>query len=172
VGMAGAGRKVKAGETTQKDHGRTADGATSTLRLTLLCVGQRFRLKNLAICWWRRNMNEYIFRLGEFKGSDLLEFRKGNDRTERKFQRADSLYVLDDAFFFFLESIIKNVVPEFDMFEDTYISNEQWRAVMQLDIERLVYDDYVQTVRETLKAIDSWVESLSKEDEGFTVLGV
>jgi hypothetical protein len=117
-------------------------------------------------------MNEYIFRLGEFKGSDLLEFQKGNDRERKYFQRADSLYVAEDAFSLFLEGIIKEVVPEFDMFEDTYISKEQWRAVMQLNIEQLICDDYVQTVRETLKEIDSWVESSIKEDEGFTVLGV
>jgi hypothetical protein len=118
-------------------------------------------------------MNEYIFQLGEFSGSDLLEFRKGNDRNERKFQRADSLYVLDDAFFFFLESIIMAAVPEFDMFEDTYISKQQWHSVMQLDIAPFICSKDIEVAYETLKVIDSWVESSIKaDDEGFIVLGV
>ena len=40
-------------------------------------------------------MNEYVCKLGEFSGSDYLEFRKGNSGAGRKFLRQDSLYVLD-----------------------------------------------------------------------------
>lgn len=43
-------------------------------------------------------MNEYVCKLGEFSGSDYLEFRKGNSGAGRKFLRQDSLYVLDSAF--------------------------------------------------------------------------
>lgn len=63
-------------------------------------------------------MNEYVCKHGEFSGSDYLEFRKGNSGAGRKFLRQDSLYVLDSAFFFFLERIFREIITSFDMFED------------------------------------------------------
>lgn len=43
-------------------------------------------------------MNKYVYKLGEFSGSDYLKFRKGNSGASRKFLRQDSLYVLVSAF--------------------------------------------------------------------------
>ena len=65
-------------------------------------------------------MNEYVCKLGEFSGSDYLEFRKGNSGAGRKFLRQDSLYVLDSAFFFFLERIFREIITFFDMFETVF----------------------------------------------------
>ena len=37
-------------------------------------------------------MNKYVYKLGEFSGSDYLKFRKGNSGAGRKFLRQDCLY--------------------------------------------------------------------------------
>ena len=48
-------------------------------------------------------MSEYVFRLGEFNGSDMLEFQhKKQPVSEKKFWDPDSLYLEDAAFYFFL----------------------------------------------------------------------
>lgn len=81
-------------------------------------------------------MNKYVYKLGEFSGSDYLEFRKGNSGAGRKFLRQDSLYVLDNAFYFFLESAFQKVFVSFDMFEDTSVTRGEWRKMMQLNIQK------------------------------------
>ena len=59
---------------------------------------------------------QYICRLGEFTGSCHLELRVGTDTAVPKFSRADSLYILDDAFYQVLEPLFRLVVQDFDMF--------------------------------------------------------
>ena len=71
-------------------------------------------------------MNKYVYKLGEFSSSDYLEFRKGNSGAGRKFLRQDSLYVLDNAFYFFLESAFQKVFVSFDMFEDTSVTRGEF----------------------------------------------
>ena len=83
-------------------------------------------------------MNKYVYKLGEFSGSDYLEFRKGNSGAGRKILRQDSLYVLDNAFYFFLESAFQKVFVSFDMFEDTSVTRGEWRKMMQLNIPETV----------------------------------
>ena len=117
-------------------------------------------------------MNTYVFKLGEFSGSDCLEFRKGNANAGGKFLRQDSLYVLDDAFFFFLENTFKEIVAAFDMFEDTCITKNQWQKIMHLSIPEIVRPEFVNEARETLAAIDCWVEDEVGEDKEFIVIGV
>ena len=117
-------------------------------------------------------MNEYVFKLGEFSGSDLLEFRKGNSDAGRKFLRQDSLYVLDNAFFFFLESMFQEVIPSFDMFEDTCVTKKEWQEIMQLNISENVCPEFVNEVEETISAIDRWVTEELGENEEFIVIGV
>ena len=63
-------------------------------------------------------MNEYVCKLGEFSGSDYLEFRKGNSGAGRKFLRQDSLYVLDSAFFFFLERIFREIISYISVYAE------------------------------------------------------
>ena len=81
-------------------------------------------------------MNKYVYKLGEFSSSDYLEFRKENSGAGRKFLRQDSLYVLDNAFYFFLESAFQKVFVSFDMFEDTSVTRGEWRKMMQLHIQK------------------------------------
>ena len=38
----------------------------------------------------------------------------------------DSLYVLDNAFYFFLASAFQKVSVSFDMFEDTSVTRGEW----------------------------------------------
>lgn len=117
-------------------------------------------------------MDEYVFKLGEFSGSDILEFRKKDAGAARKFVRQDSLYVLDNAFYFFLESIFQEVVVSFDMFESTYVTKEEWKKIMNLDISEIVCSKFVNEAKETLSAIDRWVTEEIGENEGFIVIGV
>ena len=63
-------------------------------------------------------MNEYVCKLGEFSGSDYLEFRKGNSGAGRKFLRQDSLYVLDSEFFFFLERIFREIISYISVYAE------------------------------------------------------
>lgn len=117
-------------------------------------------------------MNRSVFKLGEFSGSDCLEFRKGNANAGRKFLRQDSLYVLDDAFSFFLESLFQKVIPAFNMFEDTYVTRSEWQKVMQLNILETVLPEFVTEAEETLAAIDRWIATEIGETEGFRIIGV
>ena len=102
-------------------------------------------------------MNKYVYKLGEFSGSDYLEFRKGNSGAGRKILRQDSLYVLDNAFYFFLESAFQKVFVSFDMLEDTSVTRGEWRKLMQLNIPETVLPEFVSDAKETISAIDRWV---------------
>ena len=117
-------------------------------------------------------MNEYVCKLGEFSGSDYLEFRKGNSDAGRKFLRQDSLYVLDSAFFFFLERIFREIITSFDMFEDTCVTRREWQEIMHLDISEILPSEFVNEAMETLSAIDRWVTEEIGENEEFIVIGV
>lgn len=117
-------------------------------------------------------MNRYVFKLGEFSGSNYLEFRKGNSVVGGKFLRQDSLYVLDDAFFFFLESIFKETISTFDMFEDTCITRREWQKIMQLRISKIVRPEFVNEAEETVFTIDRWITEDIGEDEDFVIIGV
>ena len=115
-------------------------------------------------------MEQYVFKLGEFRGRDLLEFRKGNTKAGKKFLRQDSLYVLDNAFFFFLEGIFQEVVASFDMFGDTYITREQWQEITRLSIPEIICPEFADEVKETVSAIDLWIKEEAVEE--FVVIGV
>ena len=117
-------------------------------------------------------MNEYVCKLGEFSGSDYLEFRKGNSGAGRKFLRQDSLYVLDGAFFFFLERIFREIITSFDMFENTCVTRREWQEIMYLNIPEIVPSEFVNEAMETLSAIDRWVTEEIGENEEFIVIGV
>lgn len=117
-------------------------------------------------------MNKYVYKLGEFSGSDYLEFRKGNSGAGRKFLRQDSLYVLDNAFYFFLEGAFQKVFVSFDMFEDTSVTRGEWRKMMQLNIPETVLPGFVSDAKETISAIDRWVTEEIGENEEFIVIGV
>ena len=117
-------------------------------------------------------MKEYVCKLGEFSGSDYLEFRKGNSGAGRKFLRQDSLYVLDSAFFFFLERIFREIITSFDMFEDTCVTRREWQEIMHLNIPEIVPSEFVNEAMETLSAIDRWVAEEIGENEEFIVIGV
>ena len=111
-------------------------------------------------------MNKYVYKLGEFSGSDYLKFRKGNSGASRKFLRQDSLYVLDNAFYFFLASAFQKVSVSFDMFEDTSVT------MMQLNIPETVLPEFVSDAKETISATDRWVTEEIGENEEFIVIGV
>ena len=117
-------------------------------------------------------MNRSVFKFGEFSGSDCLEFRKGNANAGRKFLRQDSLYLLDDAFFFFLESLFQEVIPAFDMFEDTFVTRSEWQKIMHLNISEMVRPEFVTEAEETLAEIDRWITTEIGENEGFRIIGV
>lgn len=117
-------------------------------------------------------MSNFIFQLGDFNGSDYLELRKGHNLSERKFTRSDSLYILDDAFYFFSEAVFCEVVADFDMFEETYIPNSQWEDIMNLDLKEVVALKYFNVVTNTLNAINNWVNATPNSESGFTVIGV
>lgn len=96
-------------------------------------------------------MNKYVYKLGEFSGSDYLEFRKGNSGSGRKFLRQDSLYVLTTRFTF------------------------SWKAhfkMMQLNIPETVLPEFVSDAKETISAIDRWVTEEIGENKEFIVIGV
>ena len=116
--------------------------------------------------------DHYIYRLGEFEGSDLLEFRAGADRAERKFLRQDSLYVLDVAFWFGLEAVFREVEPCFDMFEDTVITKRQWREMTRLDLNEILDEAFVREIAETIHGINEWVEATIPDGGKFLVIGV
>lgn len=117
-------------------------------------------------------MNKYVYKLGEFSGSDYLKFRKGNSGAGRKLLRQDSLYVLDNAFYFFLESAFQKVFVSFDMFEDTSVTRGEWRKMMQLNIPETVLPEFVSDAKETISAIDRWVTEEIGENEDFIIIGV
>lgn len=117
-------------------------------------------------------MNQYVFRPGACSGSDHLQFRKKDARAGEEPPRQDALYVLDMAFFFFLESIFKEVIATFDMFEDTCITRKQWQSIARLNIPEIVPPEFVHEARETVSSIDHWVQEEIGEDEEFIVIGV
>ena len=115
---------------------------------------------------------QYIYRLGEFTGSCLLELRVGTDTAVPKFSRTDSLYILDDAFYQVLEPLFRLVVQDFDMFEDTVIDKFQWKKIRELDIEAYVKADFVQETAGMLAEIDQWVTAHIPDGGAFLVIGV
>ncbi|HIT57906.1 MAG TPA: hypothetical protein IAA94_08135 [Candidatus Galloscillospira stercoripullorum] len=117
-------------------------------------------------------MNKYIFALGEFSDSNFLELRKACNIKDHKLTRPDSLYVIDDAFFFFLEAIFREVVEDFDMFEDTYISKSQWQRIMKLNLKEIVDPNDFNIVMQILSDINDWVEVHIDDACGFIVIGV
>lgn len=117
-------------------------------------------------------MNKYVYTLGEFRGSDFLEFRKGNSAAGRKFLRQDSLYVLDNAFFFFLECILQETISAFDMFEDTCVTREEWQEIMHLNISEIVPSEFVKDATKTVSIINRWVTEEIAENEKFVIIGL
>lgn len=115
---------------------------------------------------------QYIYRLGEFTGSCLLELRAGTDTAAPKFSRTDSLYILDDAFYRVLEPLFRSVVQDFDMFEDTVIDKRQWEKIRELDIAACVQADFVQETAGMLAEIDQWVTTHIPDRGAFLVIGV
>lgn len=117
-------------------------------------------------------MDKYVFHSGKPDGSDWVEFRKGSVRDESAFLRTDSLYVSDNAFFFFLEAIIKEVIPSFDMFQETCMVKRQWDEIMELNIAEIIDASVLKDAQVTLKAIHCWIECHIGDDEEFTIIGV
>ena len=136
--------------------------------------GRPFFIRVLGFQQWRRGAVEtqYIYRLGEFTGSCLLELRVGTDTEVPKFSRADSLYILDDAFYQVLEPLFRLVVQDFDMFENTVIDKFQWKKIRELDIEAYVKADFVQETAGMLAEIDQWVTAHIPDGSAFLVIGV
>ena len=118
-------------------------------------------------------MSRYVFHLGEFNGSDMLEFQLEKQHgSEGKFRDSDSLYVEDVAFYFFLEDIFKEVVLDFDVFEDTAIEKSQWEKIMQLNCLRYAGNIDAQLIVDTLNEINEWVNRFIPDDGCFVVMGV
>lgn len=84
----------------------------------------------------------------------------------------DKTFVLDNAFYFFLESAFQKVFVSFDMFEDTSVTRGEWRKMMQLNIPETVLPEFVSDAKETISAIDRWVTEEIGENEEFIVIGV
>ena len=117
-------------------------------------------------------MNKYVFSLGEFSGSNFLELRKDCEITDHRLTRPDSLYVMDDAFYFFLEALFCEVVEDFDMFDDTYILKSQWKNIMKLNLTEFFDPNELSIVRQILSDINDWVETHIDDASGFSVIGV
>lgn len=117
-------------------------------------------------------MENFIFKLGNFNGSEYLELREGRDLSDRKFTRTDSLYILDDAFYCFLEAVFSEVVADFDMFENIYISKSQWEGILHLDLTDVVDSTDYDLAAKTLNDINDWVKTIPDSVSGFTVIGV
>ena len=116
----------------------------------------------------------YIYHLGEFSGSDLIEFQSCDLPERRKFSDPVSLYVDDAAFYFYLETLFQEVVSDFDMFEDTIITRNQWHQITLLNPSSLlnIDADELQLIQKTLSGIDRWVAENVSEGGSFLVIGV
>lgn len=117
-------------------------------------------------------MEKYVFALEELTGSDFLEFAKGKTWDGKKFYAKDSLYVSDDAFFFFLENMFRTIVPTFDMFEHTRVTREEWQKIRKLRLARFVDPKDRNDAEIALAAIDRWVQETIAANEDFVVIGV
>ena len=82
------------------------------------------------------------------------------------------LFVLDNAFYFFLESAFQKVFVSFDMFEDTSVTRGEWRKMMHLNIPETVLPEFVSDAKKTISAINRWVTEEIGENEEFIVIGV
>ena len=116
----------------------------------------------------------FIYHLGEFNGSDLLEFQSCDLPERNKFQDFHSLYVEDTAFYWYLECLFQEIVTGFDMFGDTRITKKQWHEIMALDVPSLFDADRseLERIQQTLTEIDLWVTENVSESGSFLVLGV
>ena len=116
----------------------------------------------------------FIYHLGEFNGSDLLEFQSCDLPERRKFSDSTSLYVDDAAFYFYLETLFQEIVSTFDMFENCHITKKQWHQIMVLDVPSIFDVDRteLELIQQTLTCIDRWVTENVPEDGSFLVLGI
>ncbi len=116
----------------------------------------------------------YIYHLDEFSGSDMIEFQSCDLPERRKFSDPASLYVEDTVFYFYLETLFQKVVSDFDMFDYTVITRNQWHLIMLLDLSSLldIDTDELQLIQRTLSGIDCWVAENVSEGGSFLVMGV
>ena len=99
-------------------------------------------------------------------GNCYLEFCSGQQTSENKFQNKNSLFVLDNAFYCMdVGNAIVQVIDDFDMFGETFITKEQWATVYQ---SASAFDN---ETRQVLEEINHWVMHTLDED-AFTILGV
>ncbi|MFQ9555893.1 MAG: hypothetical protein ACLR1P_08035 [Oscillospiraceae bacterium] len=103
-------------------------------------------------------MNKYVYKLGEFSGSDYLEFRKGNSGAGRKI--ASTRFTVCNwttRFTFSWKVHFKKSLCHSICLKILVLQEEEWRKLMQLNIPETVLPEFVSDAKETISAIDRWV---------------
>ena len=100
-------------------------------------------------------------------GSCYLEFCYGEQDRGKKFKLSESLFVMDNAFWCLsINPVFCKAVPGFDMFEDTLITESQWKDIFFLS-DRLDKES-----RAVIDEINNWTKKAFQHSDVFTVLGV
>jgi len=118
--------------------------------------------------------DNFVYHLGEFNGSDMLELQSCDYPEQDKFHDPRSIYVEDTAFYWYLSGLFRAIVKDFDMFESTFVSKKQWHQITQLDVPALLDVDEckIDLIQKTLAEIDHWVDANVSDNGSFLVIGV
>lgn len=111
-------------------------------------------------------MMTYFMKEADREGSCFFEFQKGNWRKEKKHWKKDSIVIDEMEFADFLCDIITEVIPRFDYYGATIVSENQWNKIKEKAMEM---------GGETLTAVeeaDAWAKETFREHDCFTILGI
>ena len=108
----------------------------------------------------------YFIKEAERQGSSYFEFQRGNWRKEKKHWKKDSIVIEETDFCDFLCDVIASVIPRFDYYGATIISEPQWNRIRE---EALSIGG---EVRAAVEEADSWIRETFREHDCFTIFGI
>lgn len=109
---------------------------------------------------------KYFVTLEECRGTCYHEFYKGK-WDETTFWKNDSLYLHDDILFTLnIERVFLEVVPDYDMYNETEINKSHWEQICKM--AKSIGGE----IETAIKEVDVWVQDNYKEYDIFTILGI
>ena len=108
----------------------------------------------------------YFMEESERQTTCYFEFQRGNWRKEKKHWKEDSIVIDEMVFLDVLCDLFEEVVPKFDCYWVTIVSENQWDSVKKKAME---------IGGETLVAVDEadiWVRENFKEHDCFSIIGL
>lgn len=99
------------------------------------------------------------------KGTCYHEFYKG-EWDQQTFWKADSISLHDDLMFGGFADAIAEVIPSYDPYGETEISQEDWKEIGRIILTK------DQVSQEVYNEADKWLEEVFRTHSCFTILGI